>query len=106
MATKKVYDECCRILRRHPEYHLDSKNSKRVYKPDMKFLFGKKELISEVEFLRCSESEKRRHLMEDHVLWSTYIKLYSHADKSVDRSAKRTLALDIDGIGKQFTFPY
>ncbi len=92
MATKKVYDECCRILRKHLEYRISSRNCRRVYKPDMKFLFGKKELVGEIEFLRCSECEKRRHLMEDDILRCTYVELYSHADDSIGRSAKRTLA--------------
>lgn len=100
MATKKVYDECCRMLRIHPEYVATSRGRRRAYKPNMKFLFGKKELISEVELLRCSESEKRRHLMEDHVLWCTYIKLYSHTDESIDRFTKVTLAHNTNGISK------
>lgn len=88
------------MLRRHPEYRMNSKKWTRVYKPDMKFLFGKKELVSEVELLRCSESEKLRHLIEDHVLWSTYIKLYSHGYEAVNRSARCKLTLDFDRVGK------
>lgn len=75
MATKKVYDECCRVLRERPLYRISCKDgcSYRIYRPDMRFLFGKIELVTEHEFMRCSESEKRRHLREDVVLRGTYL---------------------------------
>lgn len=73
MATKKVYDECCRMLRKHPEYKMTPRECRRVYKPDMRFLFGKKDLVGPEKFRRLSESEKRRHRVEDYVLMMTYL---------------------------------
>ena len=85
MATKKVYDTCCRMLRKMnlTSLHCDGSN-KRILKPNMKFLFGKKELVTKIEFDRCGESEKRRHLREDDVLRSMYIELYAFCNHPVN----------------------
>lgn len=61
MATKKVYDQCCAILQKYPHYTISVKHSpQRVLKPDMQWLFGKKLLVNQRQFRRCSESEQRR----------------------------------------------
>ena len=75
MATKKVYDKCCMVLREHPAYRISSKDGRsyRIYRPNMGFLFGKKKLVTERELMCCSENEKRRHLKEDVVLTGTYL---------------------------------
>lgn len=99
MATKKVYDACCRALREHPLYSISHKRgfrSKRIRRPNMKFLFGKKELVSEVELSRCGEAEKRRHLLEDHVLRSTYIELYANVHPLVNDPGTAALAKDAE----------
>lgn len=76
----KMYDRCCDMLRRHPEHVISGKSgrSQRIHEPPMDLLFGKKELVSEIEMANMGEREKRRHLLEDHVLWSTYIKTYKN----------------------------
>lgn len=81
MATKKVYDACCRKLQSTPLYSLNSKgNSMRLLKPDMQNLFGEKLIIDEFEMLRCGEAEKRRHLYEDKVLRFLYLENQSYMD--------------------------
>lgn len=77
MATKKVYDECCRCVQRIGLCCVTSKGSRKMRKPDMVFLFGKKELVTEQELMHSSEREQRRHFMEDRVLRSLYAELYS-----------------------------
>ncbi len=97
MATKKVYDACCRALAEQPLYSISHKRgfrSKRIRRPNMKFLFGKKELVSEVQLSHCSEAEKRRHLLEDHVLRSTYIELYAHGHPLVNDPGSAALSKD------------
>lgn len=99
MATKKVYDACCRALREHPLYSISHKRgfrSKRIRRPNMLFLFGKKELVSEVELSRCGEAEKRRHLLEDHVLRITYIELYANGHPLVNDACTAALAKDAE----------
>ena len=39
--------------------------SKRLLKPNMHKLFGKKAIVNDRQMLGCSEAEKRRHLYED-----------------------------------------
>lgn len=86
MATKEVYDACCRCIRRMNLHHVTGAGSRRMTKPAMSFLFGKTELVTEKELMRCSESKKRRHLMEDHVLQCTYIELYAKVKPSIEGS--------------------
>jgi len=55
MATRKVYEESCKAINKLGMMTL--KNGKFVKKDldkEMKLLFGKKELVSEEEFVRCS----------------------------------------------------
>lgn len=82
MATKKVYDACCRMIRRQAAsgvilygYREDGKMERRM-RPNMYGLFGHKCLVTESEFSRCSESEKRCHLFEDELLAVHYLKRY------------------------------
>ena len=105
MATKKVYDECCRVLREHPIYRISSKvgGSRRIYRPDMVFLFGKKKLVTERELMCCGESEKRRHLREDFILLSTYIELDSYVKFASKGSNVVTEAKNAEGGGEGLT---
>lgn len=75
MATKKVYDACCRAMKQGRHLALSSTNGTlhRVVRPPLKELFGHKCLIGELEFMRCSEREKRRHLNEDSILRVMYL---------------------------------
>lgn len=84
MATKKVYDACCRCIRQMNLHQIMGADSRKMTKPAMSFLFGKTELVTEKELMRCSESEKRRHLMEDYVLRCTYIELYAEVKFSIE----------------------
>lgn len=86
MATKKVYDACCRCIRKMDLHQIGGAGSMKMTKPAMSFLFGKTELVTEKELMRCGESEKRRHLMEDYVLRCTYIELYAKVKPSVECS--------------------
>lgn len=72
MATKKVYDECARSNR------INGIRSCRTgsFKPNLKALFGVKELVNKLQFKNCSEAEKRRHLYEDKVIRLLYIESY------------------------------
>ena len=83
MATKKVYDACCRCIRHMGLHQITGIGSRRMTKPAMSFLFGKTELVTEKELMKCCESEKRRHLMEDDILRCTYIELYSKVKPSI-----------------------
>lgn len=87
MATKKVYDACCRRLQ---EVRLCSISSKcgirQIRKPDMRGLFGKKELVTEIEFERCSEREKSRHLREDYILGILYIELNPYFKDTINHA--------------------
>lgn len=84
MATKKVYDACCRKLQSITLYSLNSKGkTKRVLKPDMLHLFGKKELVSKIQFERGSKAEQARHLREDRILSILYIELDSYFNSVV-----------------------
>ena len=79
MATKKVYDACCRKLQSMSLSCINSRGeSKRLLKPDMQNLFGEKLIIDEFEMLRCDEAEKRRHLYEDKVLRLLYLENQSY----------------------------
>jgi hypothetical protein len=83
MATRKVYDECCRSLKQHPLIGLKGNGKQTVIKePDLSVLSEPK-LVNEEEFQRCSEAEKRRHLNEDFYLRSTYIELNTNVDLPV-----------------------
>lgn len=96
MATKKVYDACCRILRSKPFYALSGNGvSKRMLKPDMCRLFGKKELVSEIQFKRSGKTEQARHLREDRILSILYIELYAYGKNPVNHANMVTHAKDI-----------
>lgn len=71
MATKAVYDQCVMNNRNKGrcDYYTGS------YKPDMKFLFGKKCLVTKFEFLQLGKVEQRRHLSEDRVLITLYLEM-------------------------------
>lgn len=86
MATKKVYDECCRCIRQMSLHQITGAGNMRMTKPAMSFLFGKTELVTEKELMKCGEGEKRRHLMEDYILRCTYIELYSKVKPSIEGS--------------------
>lgn len=78
MATQSTYDKCCQVLQQHPRYSLSSRSgNQRILHPPLEKLFGEVKLVSEEEFLACSELEKHRHLSEDNVLRSLYAKLDS-----------------------------
>lgn len=70
MATKKVYDACCREMRRRGCQDFRSGR----YCPNLAGLFGKKLIVNQREFDCCSETEQRRHLNEDYVLRLLYLK--------------------------------
>lgn len=74
MATKKIYDECCRAMKNMRIRNLTSAGYTNTNTPDLVFLFGKKELVTKKEFMVCSKSEQRRHLCQDDILRSLYIK--------------------------------
>lgn len=76
MATKKVYDACCRAMKGEQHLAMSSVNGKlhRVVRPPLKELFGRKCLVDELEFMGCSEREKRCHLDEDSILRTIYLK--------------------------------
>lgn len=76
MATKKIYDACCRRLR---SILVNGIDGRRLLRPEMRKLFGKKLIIDECEMERCSESEQRRHLDEDRVLRLLYLEDQSYA---------------------------
>lgn len=84
MATKKVYDECCRAIRRDSKlgWRHFSFNDSGVLEEDkhpaMKKLFGRKSLVTEAEFHRCSKSEQCSHLFEDELLRQRYLKRCLH----------------------------
>ena len=69
MATKMMYDLCCRAMRRHglKEFHSGR------YCPNLTGLFGEKLIVNKHEFSCCSETEQRRHLYEDRVLRVLYL---------------------------------
>lgn len=86
MATKKVYDECCRTMRRIGLRQLTKSGDRPLHKPDLSLLFGRKELVCKKEFMACCESEQRRHLRQDNILRSLYIELESAIKHSIIRS--------------------
>nr|DAT91615.1 MAG TPA: hypothetical protein [Bacteriophage sp.] len=95
MATKKIYDACCRKLQSMPLYSLNGSGvSKRLLKPDMHKLFGKKELVSKIQFERSSKAEQARHLREDRILSILYIELNPYFENSVVRTKMVTHAND------------
>ena len=69
MATKKVYDRCCEFIRNQKIQSITGKSNKPAL-----HLFGVVKLVDEAEFMRCSESEQRRHQWEDSVLLAMYAK--------------------------------
>ena len=84
MATKKVYDACCRKLQSMTLCSLTGKDgSKRLLKPDMHKLFGKKELVSKIQFERSSKAEQARHLREDRILSILYIELDPYFESAI-----------------------
>lgn len=86
MATKKVYDACCRKLQSRSLSCINSRGgSKRLLKPDMHKLFGEKLIVDESELLRCGEVEKRRHLYEDKVLRLLYLENQSYMGFGVEK---------------------
>lgn len=96
MATKKVYDACCRKLQSMTLYSLTSKDgSKRLLKPNMYKLFGKKELVTKIQFERSSKAEQARHLREDCVLRILYIELNPYFESTVVHTSMITHAKDL-----------
>ena len=75
MATKKLYDACCRAMTKGKPLVISSSNETLhiVKRPPLKELFGRKCLVGKLEFERCSEREKRRHLNEDSILRMFYL---------------------------------
>lgn len=86
MATKKVYDECCRAMCRMKLERITKDGGTPLTKPDMLLLFGRKKLVSEKQFMACSKSEQRRHLRQDDILRSLYIELEAAAKRSIKRT--------------------
>ena len=79
MATKKVYDACCKQLQSMTFCSLSNKGgSKRLLKPNLHKLFGKKAIVNDRQMLGCSKAEKRRHLYEDKVLRLLYLENQSY----------------------------
>lgn len=104
MATKKVYDACCERMQHRPLWRISGNGGEqRMTEPDMRFLFGKKELVSEVEFAACSEIEKRRHLREDFVLRSLYLELDPDRQSAVIESGSVAHTAYSHTVSKQFT---
>lgn len=86
MATKKVYDACCRKLQSMSLSCINSRGeSKLLLKPDMYKLFGEKLIVDESKLLRCGEVEKRRHLYEDKVLRLLYLENQSYVGFGVEK---------------------
>lgn len=85
MATIKVYNECCRVMRKVGYHRIVNGEFIPCFKPDMKIL-GFEKLVSEIQLMSCSESEKRRHLHEDDILRCMYIELESHFDCPINRA--------------------
>lgn len=100
MATIKVYNECCRVLRKIGNHKIVNGKCFPCYKPDMKWLFGKKELVSKVQFMNCSKSEQCRHLREDDILRGMYIELEAHFNNSIDRATSICTMGDANRICK------
>lgn len=86
MATKKVYDACCRKLRLINLYSLNQHGqSKRYLKPDLKKLFGEKLIIDDRQMQGCGKAEKRRHLYEDRILRFLYLENQSYNGFPVEK---------------------
>lgn len=81
MARKAVYDACCREIQRRNLQTM----SGCMRHPDLQNLFGEKLIVNQREFERFSETEKRRHLYEDHVLRFLYLKDESYRGFPVNK---------------------
>ena len=69
MARKSVYDACCREIRKRGLQSM----SGRMRRPNLRSLFGKKLIVNQREFERCSKGEQLRHLQEDDILRFLYL---------------------------------
>lgn len=84
MATKKVYDACCRAMRKNRacgwKHYSPNENGmlEEDRRPPMKKLFGHKCLVTEAEFNRCGKREQSSHLFEDELLRQHYLKRCLH----------------------------
>lgn len=79
MATKRVYDACCRKIQMRGLHSLRNKRTSfRISKPNMNKLFGEKLIVDDSQMACCSEAEKRRHLYEDRVLRFLYLEDQSY----------------------------
>lgn len=69
MATISIYNKCiaCNKKNNRRDLHTGS------VKPNLKKLFGVKNLVNQFQLKSCCEAEKRRHLYEDAVLRFLYI---------------------------------
>lgn len=99
MATLKVYNECCRVLRKINNHKIVKGKCFPCYKPNLNLL-GIKELVSKVQFMNCSKSEQCRHLREDDILRRMYIELESHFYGAVDRTTGICTMRDSNRISK------
>ncbi|MGL4520822.1 MAG: hypothetical protein ACRCUJ_14435 [Phocaeicola sp.] len=101
MATRNTYNECCENLQKYPLYELtDNGETKRVYKPNLIWLFGKKLLIDECNLLNCSEGEKSRHLREDRLLRTLYIENHPHSQRVIEKSKSIAHYKGVNGFSK------
>ena len=79
MATKKVYDACCREIRRRGLRTMGG----RMRRPDLRSLFGKKLVVNQREFEGMSKGEQLRHLQEDEILSFLYLEDKSYGGMTI-----------------------
>ena len=79
MATKKMYDACCREIQRRGLQTMDG----RMRRPDLRGLFGKKLVVNQREFEGMSKGEQLRHLQEDDILTFLYLEDKSYGGMTV-----------------------
>ena len=79
MATKKMYDACCREIQRRGLQTMRG----RMRHPDLRSLFGKKLVVNQREFEGMSKGEQLRHLQEDDILTFLYLEDKSYGGMTV-----------------------
>lgn len=82
MATIEMYNECIATNKKKGLKDLHT----GTHKPNLKRLFGVKELVNKRQFERCCETEQRRHLYQDRVLRLLYIKDNSDFEFTINKS--------------------
>lgn len=99
MATIEIYKACIATNKKTGLKDLHN----GTYKPNLKRLFGIKELVNKRQFERCGETEQRRHLYQDRILRLLYIKGSSDFEFTVNKPNMVTRAKNVERIGKVFT---